>query len=315
MVATPGSTPTGSTGLMQGLAADTRATDALRTQASRDPKASVKEVARQFEALFMQELLKSMRQATTTLGGGTLDNEGSKLGTEMLDSQYATRMSGQPGGLADMIARQLERQIGSIAAGTAMPRGEGGGAALRTPSRRGDDSLESTVRQVQGARMPTTQAGFVASQEAAAMAVAAETGIPAAFMLGQAAHETGWGRREILNADGSSSHNLFGIKADAGWKGAVAEITTTEYVDGVARKTTAKFRAYDSYEDSFRDYARLIRSSPRYQQAYEQALVGTRNAQGFAEGLQRGGYATDPAYAAKLTRVINAALQLQRAGN
>lgn len=286
----------------QGLAADTRSIDALRSQAGRDPKGATREVARQFEALFMQELMKSMRQATASLGGGMLDNAGSQLGTEMLDTQFATRMTGQPGGLADVIARQLERQLGS--AGT--PAGRAASAAGET--------AESALRSVQSARLPATQAGFVAQHERAAQAVAADSGIPAGFMLGQAAHESGWGRREIRNADGSSAHNLFGIKADASWKGAVAEVVTTEYVDGVARKQTAKFRAYDSYEDSFRDYARLIRQSPRYQQAYQQALAGSQNAQGFAQGLQRAGYATDPEYAAKLTRVINTTLQLQRAG-
>ena len=109
-------------------------------------------------------------------------------------------------------------------------------------------------------------------------------------------------------ADGSPSHNLFGIKANAGWTGKVAEVTTTEYVGGVARKVTAKFRAYDSYEDAFKDHARLLSQSPRYSQTVAQADT----ASGFAKGLQKAGYATDPAYADKLTKVINTALRVQR---
>ncbi|MGH8808757.1 MAG: flagellar assembly peptidoglycan hydrolase FlgJ, partial [Noviherbaspirillum sp.] len=126
------------------------------------------------------------------------------------------------------------------------------------------------------------------------------TGIPSKFMLGQAALESGWGKREILMADGSTSHNLFGIKAGPGWKGKTVEAVTTEYVDGVAQKRAEKFRAYDSYADSFRDYARLLRSNPRY----ESVLANATDVNGFAQGLQRAGYATDPNYAAKLTRII-----------
>jgi len=135
------------------------------------------------------------------------------------------------------------------------------------------------------------------------------SGIPASFMLGQAGHETGWGRHEIRTPDGASSFNLFGIKAGAGWSGKVAEVTTTEYVNGVAQKKLEKFRAYGSYEESFRDYARLISDSPRYAQARAQ----TASAQGYASGLQKAGYATDPDYANKLSRAINTTLQLRRA--
>ena len=142
----------------------------------------------------------------------------------------------------------------------------------------------------------------------AAQKVAQDSGIPASFMLGQAGHETGWGKSEIRNADGSNSFNLFGIKAGKGWTGKVAEITTTEYIDGQARKVTAKFRAYDSYEESFRDYARLISESPRY----AQAMQSTGSAQAYASALQKAGYATDPEYANKLSRAIQSTQLAQR---
>jgi flagellar protein FlgJ len=128
-----------------------------------------------------------------------------------------------------------------------------------------------------------------------------ETGIPAKFMLGQAALESGWGKREMFNADGSKSHNLFGIKATAGWKGKTVDAVTTEYVNGVPTAKREKFRAYDSYADSFRDYAKLLSKNPRY----ENVLAQTTDASSFAKGLQRAGYATDPHYASKLTRIIN----------
>ncbi|MFZ3288720.1 MAG: flagellar assembly peptidoglycan hydrolase FlgJ, partial [Telluria sp.] len=130
------------------------------------------------------------------------------------------------------------------------------------------------------------------------------TGIPAKFMLGQAALESGWGKREIRNADGSASHNLFGIKAGPGWKGKVASAVTTEYVNGVPHTRVEKFRAYDSYADSFKDYAKLISNNPRY----EKVLAAAGDASSFAHGLQKAGYATDPLYAAKLTRIIKHSL-------
>jgi peptidoglycan hydrolase FlgJ len=274
----------------QGLAADPTALNALRYGSGKgNDKAALKEAAKQFESLFMRELIKSMREATQK--SGLMDGEGSDMGTDLLDQQFAVQLSGLPGGLSEAIERQLARQMKGVDA-EASPLPKTGEA--------------STVgRASAGPR----QAGFVEEHSAAAAEVARESGIPASFMIGQAGHETGWGRSEIRHADGAPSHNLFGIKATGNWKGKVAEITTTEYIDGEARKVTAKFRAYDSYADSFRDYAQLISQSPRYGQVMEQ--LGS--VQGFASGLQKAGYATDPQYAAKLSRAINTTLNLQRA--
>ncbi len=272
----------------------------LRSAAARDPKAAIRETAKQFEALFMQQLMKSMREAT--LSSGMLDNEGTKLGNEMLDSQYAAKMTGLPGSLTDAIARQLERQMGASA--PTVPAAPAAGAS-------GAPAAAGT-----GSPLSQKQVDFVQQHAGAARAAEAQSGIPAAFMIGQAAHESGWGRQEIRNADGSSAKNLFGIKAGAGWNGPVAEITTTEYVDGAAQKVTAKFRAYASYEESFRDYARMLKESPRYAAVAAQAAQGVASAAsaaGFAHGLQRAGYATDPAYADKLARVINTTMRVQRA--
>jgi len=268
---------------------DGRGIAALRARAATDPKGVIQEAAKQFEALFMQELLKSMRQAQESMGSGLLDNAGSKMGTEMLDTQLATKMTGLPGGLSAMIARQLERQVVSPSA----PQPPA--AAANAPER----SVGAVGRR---------QTDFISRHQDAARAAEAQSGIPATFMVAQAAHESGWGRHEIRHADGAPSFNLFGIKAGANWKGAVAEVTTTEYVDGQARKVTAKFRAYGSYAESFADYAKLMKTSPRY----AQVVANADSASEFAQGLQRAGYATDPAYADKLTRVINTTLRLQR---
>jgi flagellar protein FlgJ len=275
-----------------GLASDTRSLDALKRRAATDPQGAVRAVAKQFEALFMQELMKSMR--ASTMASGLLDNEGSKLGSDMLDTQLSTQMTGLPGGLSDAIARQLERQMG-LAPGP-------------IPAAR-PASLAPLGAEARPVGIPQrSAAAFVQQHTAAAQQAEAATGIPAAFMVAQAAHETGWGRKEILHADGSPSHNLFGIKAGAGWNGPVAEVRTTEYIDGQPRSVTARFRAYASHAESFADYARLMTNSARYRPVLAQA----GSAEGFAQGLQQAGYATDPAYADKLSRVINTTLRLQR---
>jgi len=271
---------------------------ALRARAASDPKAAIKAAAKQFEAMFMQQLMKSMRESS--MASGMLENSGTQMGTEMLDTQFANKMTGLPGGLGDVIARQLERQISGAAsaASTTSNAAVPAAAAANAPAR--GDALTG---------VKPSQEEFLRIHQTSAQAAAQESGIPAAFMVAQAAHESGWGRHEIRHADGSNSHNLFGIKAGSGWKGKVAQVTTTEVIDGQPRKVVAKFRAYASYDESFRDYAKLMKDNPRY----AQVVAAGNSAQGFAQGLQRAGYATDPAYAAKLTKVINTTLRMQRA--
>ncbi|WP_066261141.1 flagellar assembly peptidoglycan hydrolase FlgJ [Hydrogenophaga flava] len=331
----------------QGLAADPGALNALKYSAAKEGdggKGALKEAAKQFESLFMRELIKSMRDATQK--SGLLEGQGSDLGTDLLDQQMAVQLSGLPGGLSESIERQLSRQMnaaqakagtgtdasGDAPAGTTSASTAGAGSATEfKPLKRSDlrnllkyapaagatgaaaaaaTTTDQTSAAARRAMSPSQRhAAFVQEHQQAAATVARESGIPAGYMIGQAGHETGWGKSEIRMRDGTPSHNLFGIKATSSWKGKVAEVTTTEYVDGVPRKTTARFRAYDSYADSFRDYARLITRSPRYDKAMDQ--IGSVN--GFASSLQRAGYATDPQYAAKLSRAINMTLNLQRA--
>ena len=290
------------------LVADTKSLNALKARAGTDPKATAKEVAQQFESIFMNQVMKGMR--ATTLSTGTLDNASTAMGTEMLDQQFAKQMSGRPGGLSDMIMKQLAKQMG-LTPGPIPATG----SANNTPA-----PLAATPT---AERIPQTgAAGFVQQHSDAAKQAEADTGVPATFMISQAALETGWGRKEIRNADGTPSYNLFGVKAGANWKGPTTDVTTTEYVNGKAQKTVAKFRAYGSYAESFADYAQLMKDSPRYANALAKAQVASKGtpgsgavvaaAAGFAQGLQKAGYATDPAYADKLTRVINTTLRLQR---
>ncbi|MBB3196566.1 flagellar assembly peptidoglycan hydrolase FlgJ [Roseateles terrae] len=277
-----------------GLSTDTRSIDQLKSVATRDPKAAVKETAKQFETLFMQEVMKSMRQAT--MSSGMMDNSATQMGGEMLDQQYAGKMAGLPGGLSQAIERHLQRQLG-VKDGE-LPSAKAAAGTQQLP--------QLATKNVQ----PHVQ-DFIQKHDGAAKSAQAATGIPASFMIAQAAHESGWGKREILNKDGSSSFNVFGIKAGPGWTGKVAEVSTTEYVDGKPQRVTAKFRAYGSYEEAFKDYAKLISGNDRYRDVVAKASTGS--AEGFAKGLQKAGYATDPEYASKLARVINTTMRVQRA--
>ena len=280
------------------LAVDARSLNNLKYQAGQNNPEATKEAAKQFESLFMREMIKSMREAT--MKSGLLDSAQGDLGADLLDQQLSVQMSGRPGGLSDAIARQLAQAL------------MGGDVNLASPSTLSlaRPAAKSAAPAAPMGPAPKGRDDFVMYHQDAAERVALDSGIPASFMLGQAGHETGWGRSEIKNADGSTSFNLFGIKAGKGWTGKVAEITTTEYENGVARKVVAKFRAYDSYEASFRDYARLITENPRYEKA--QATAKTGSAVAYAAELQKAGYATDPAYAKKLGGAIQSALRAQQ---
>lgn len=298
-----------------GLALDARSLDALRRDASDDPRASLRQAAGQFEALFMQQLLKSMRDAMPK--SGMFDGPGHETYVGMLDQQLAQSMSNRPGGLAEIIARQLERNLGPAtkanAAGNAsapestrpLPLGQ---RAQDAPSL--DPKASRALKESLEQRLDAPQAAFVDRMWPHALAAQRTTGVPAAFVVGQAALESGWGRHEIRHADGRSAHNLFGIKATGGWRGRTVDVTTTEYVDGKAVKAVEKFRAYGSYAEAFRDWASLMSTSERYGGVLREA----KSPEGFAQGLQRAGYATDPDYADKLESTIQRALRLARTG-
>jgi flagellar protein FlgJ len=243
----------------------------------------------------MQELMKSMRAAQ--VGSGLFDNDASRMGTEMLDAQMATSFAGRPGGLSEMIAKQLERQMG-LNPGP-IPKADTQPLVLQTP--------EQAQRAARAPRVPEKAAAFVQRHEQAAAAAERTSGIPASFMLAQAGHESGWGRHEIKRADGTPAHNLFGIKAGANWKGPVAEVTTTEYINGEPKRLVQRFRAYASHAESFADYAALMKSQARYQAV----LAAGDDPRAFAQGLQRAGYATDPRYADKLSQAIATTLRLR----
>ncbi|MBA5638249.1 flagellar assembly peptidoglycan hydrolase FlgJ [Duganella sp. LX20W] len=308
------------------LALDVQGMGALRQSAKAGSPEALKSAATQFEAMFVNMMMKSMRDATPQ--DGMLDSQQTKMFTTMLDQQSSQSIAKKGIGLADVLIRQLSQQTTNAQAlalggdgaatdpsATAAPAATSrfdpallqraiaaAGGASGTSATDGAAGTASTADAAKGG--PAHVRSFQAKLGAHAEEASRATGIPAKFMLGQAALESGWGKREIKGRDGSNSHNLFGIKAGPDWKGKVAEAVTTEYVNGKAQTRVERFRAYDSYADSFKDYAKLLASNPRY----EKVLASAGDASSFAQGLQRAGYATDPHYARKLTNIIKHSL-------
>ncbi len=263
------------------LAMDAQALSQLRNQAKNSPDEALKKAAQQFEAVFLDMMLKSMRQATPQ--EGISDSEQTKMFTGMLDQQLAQSMAKKGIGLADSMVRQLSRH-------STAPLSPDNKAVSAAPL----SAIPTPYNQ-------NVQQGFVDRMTPHAMKASQASGVPPQLMLGQAALESGWGKREIRNADGSNSHNVFGIKAGAGWQGKVASIVTTEYQDGKPHTQRADFRAYNSYSEAFQDYAKMLSNNPRYNAVLQQG----GDAVGMAQTMQQGGYATDPHYAEKLARVMN----------
>lgn len=290
--------------LQNRLALDAQGVGALKATLARDPKAAAREVGQQFEAMFLNMVMKSMREATPRydeLETFTVDTFRSLHDQQMVQGMVA----GNGTGLAALITQQIERLTDPSRLQQPIPRpksfdfAQNGGVRTKT-------AASAAVRTSTGFETP---ADFVANVGREAVQAAASLGLSPHLMLAHAALESGWGKKPIIDAQGNNSHNLFGIKADKGWTGRTVDIITTEYVDGVAQKRVETFRAYDSYADAFADYAQLL--ARRYADA---TRVGS-DAAAFADRLQDGGYATDPRYAQKLARVADhPALQAFRLG-
>ncbi|MDP1929037.1 MAG: flagellar assembly peptidoglycan hydrolase FlgJ [Thiobacillus sp.] len=324
------------TDISSGLAIDAKSLDQLKLGAAQSSPEALKAAAQQFEAVFMNMLMKSMREATPK--EGMFDNEQTRMYTSMLDQQLTQRLASRGIGLADVMVRQLSHTT-QQPAGEAANSGKASGLPLNGNAAPGSKPVAALDVPAEAAQrlnalaaqayvqatpaqpatppvpavpvsapaaaprkgdVPAHVESFVQRLLPHAQAASASSGIPAHFMMGQAALETGWGRAEIRGSDGQNSHNLFGIKAGGSWTGRTVDIVTTEYVNGKPQKQVDTFRAYDSYADSFRDYASLLQGNARYQNV----VAAGHSAAGFAQGLQQAGYATDPKYAQKLMSVI-----------
>ncbi|QHD48266.1 flagellar assembly peptidoglycan hydrolase FlgJ [Vreelandella aquamarina] len=315
----------------------------LQHNARVDPEAGVQGAAQQFEALFIQMMVKSMRDATPT--SGLLESRDTTFYQSMLDQQWSQVMASRGIGLADALVEQLQRQgavgqasnpdqeLQALIAG--IPRGtprvldnplqpNNVQAPASTGSGRFYDELDAIRQQEEVSSAPAALADaprpaasshehvarFVQTLATPAQAASAATGVPAELILAQAALETGWGRHEIATQQGRNSYNVFGIKAGSQWQGKTTDIVTHEYVDGRRTQVVDTFRVYDSFEHAFTDYANLIGNNPRYA-----GVLQAANAEQAARELQRGGYATDPRYADKLVSVMNTMGPLNAAGS
>jgi len=275
------------------LAVDANSLSDLKRATTQNTPAAIKETAKQFEALFVGMMLKSMRKATPS--DGPMDSEQGKMFTSMLDEQISQKIASRGMGLADMMVKQM-----TVNAGMPVPTRGAGTAATSAVN-----PITQHAQDLKAASpgLTTSQAQVQAFQNklgCCAQAASDATGIPASFMLGQAALETGWGKHQMVAANGQPSHNLFGIKAGGDWTGKTVNAVTTEYVNGVPTQKVEKFRAYDNYDQSFQDYAKLLQGNSRY----KNVVANAKDAYGFAQGLQKAGYATDPEYANKLINVI-----------
>lgn len=266
-----------------------------------------KQVAKQFEALFLQMMLKRMREATPK--EGLFDSQQTQMLQSMADEQLALHLATPGIGLSQSILAQMQQgKPGDLSAETVQRLGQGTDLDFQTGGSRQVSALMDVMRNnrasdralaaAEGA--PEHVINFVSKMSRAATLASQQSGVPARLIMGQAALESGWGQREIKHEDGRTSYNLFGIKAGPSWKGKVVNVLTTEYEGGVAKKVTQPFRAYSSYEESFADYARLIGTSPRYE-----SVTQARNEIEAARRIQSSGYATDPQYAQKLIGVMS----------
>lgn len=271
-----------------GLAAvytDFQGLDRLRLGAREQSPEVLREVAQQFEALFIQMMLKNMREAN--LGDELFGSDQTRHYEGMFDQQISLHLGRQGSlGLADLLVRQL-------------------GGGVTTPEASVPATPAPVVTPAPVAAPDARNAGFespeafIAALRPHAEKAADALGIAPEVLLAQAALETGWGSRMMTRADGAPAYNLFGIKADQRWSGESTRATTLEFEQGVAVRRQESFRAYGSYAESFADYVDFVRSAPRYQRALEH----DGDARAYVEGLQQAGYATDPEYAAKILRI------------
>jgi flagellar protein FlgJ len=321
-----------------GFYADFGKLDALRNTAQKDPQAAVKAAAKQFEGIFTQMMLKTMRSAS--LGEGMGDSEETKFYQDMFDQQLSMQLAQGKGiGLADRLLAQLQRSGLAPGGATAAEHAATGvptpamplpGAAPPAPlaapvaplpmhiihgptlpqAAAPDAGVAPLAAPGAGDTTPIAQApmalsrreAFIASIKPAAERVAQQLGIATDTIIAHAALETGWGQ----HLPAVAGNNLFGVKAGASWQGASVRTATTEVLGGQAQGVQARFRSYDSIGAGLDDYARLLGNSPRY----AGALNHGNDVAAFARGLQAGGYATDPAYADKLVATAAAVRQL-----
>jgi len=290
--------------MMASAAWDAQSLNELKAQAGQDPQANLRPVARQVEGMFVQMMLKSMREALPK--DGLFSSDSSRMYTSMYDQQIAQQMTAGKGlGLAEMMVKQMS---GGQSEPTEAPSQVPMKFPLETVTSYQNQALTQMVRKAvpktpdnagNDAALSGDSKEFLAQLSLPARLASQQSGVPHHLILAQAALESGWGQRQIKRENGEPSFNLFGVKASGSWKGPTTEITTTEYENGEAKKVKAKFRVYGSYLEALSDYVGLLSRNPRYA-----AVTTAATAEQGAQALQSAGYATDPNYARKLTSMI-----------
>lgn len=278
------------------LALNPQGMDALRSLGSKgQTREAIKGAASQFEAYFMQMMLRSMRE--TLSQDGPFDSQETRTFTEMFDQQIAQKVSQGKGlGLADIMLSQIDR--------IALPTNK---AAAKMKDGSTEPSMATSPDAAPAITAPVTTppsaapASFIDRIWPHAVEAARSLGVSPHLLVAHAALETGWGKHELKASDGSASNNLFNIKAGGNWDGKTVAREVTEYINGHPVKSMETFRAYDTPAQSFADYANLLGTNPRY------SGVLNQDAEGFVSGLQKGGFATDPGYGDKLRRIIDGA--------
>ncbi len=283
---------------------DAQSLNELKVKAGQDPQANIRPVARQVEGMFVQMMLKSMREALPK--DGLFSSDSTRLYTSMYDQQIAQQMTAGKGlGLAEMMVKQMTGGQAPV---------EAGGQMQQVPMKFDLETVNTwqnqTIAQMVRKALPkapensdepmsSDSKDFLAQLSLPARLASQQSGVPHHLILAQAALESGWGQRQIKRENGEPSFNLFGVKATSSWKGPVTEITTTEFENGEAKKVKAKFRVYSSYLEALSDYVGMLTRNPRYA-----AVTTAATAEQGAQALQSAGYATDPKYAQKLTSMI-----------
>lgn len=294
---------------------DNHALDRLREKAFGENKEeALKAAAQQFEAIFLNMVMGSMRKANEVFAkDNILNSRYTNMYRDMYDQQLTSELSTQGSlGLADLMVAQLSQQGGiktrdRVGAELSDPRQ----AVNRTVDRLSDqggidaglfygDHRVNTLKVNGEAKTIHSADDFIALVKPHAENVARETGLPAKALIAQAALETGWGQRIVPGRHGGSSNNLFNIKADQRWDGDKSHVNTLEFDGTTADKQKAAFRSYVNLEQSLHDYANFIKQHPRY----ERAVAAADKPERYAEQLQQAGYATDPHYADKLKTIM-----------
>jgi len=274
---------------------------ALRADARQDAEGAFSKVAQEFEALFIQMMLKAARDAS--IDGGLFDSKELKLYQEMMDSQVALEMAEQGGlGFAPLLRSQLrleapaeaETELGLPERRQITPQP----MPAYTPANLTNPVATARVSPAEPVT-DQTRAGFIDTVRPLAATAARRLGLEPDVLVAQAALETGWGRHTIAKPDGSSSHNFFGIKTGSGWSGDAVTVQTHEFVNGRPIKVNAAFRAYKDPASAFNDYVDFLHAHPRY----SEALQHGGDSRQFVGRLADAGYATDPRYAEKILAI------------